>query len=113
MTTSLTSPAPLAQPNPAANAADLDALAKTVRSEHQLVASAATSMIEHALAAGAALLAAKAALPHGQWLPWLARECPDIKERTAQRYMSLTTGREALAKTNPTRMSDLSLSAAE
>jgi hypothetical protein len=24
---------------------------------------------------------------HGEWLPWLAENCPDISERTAQDYM--------------------------
>jgi hypothetical protein len=29
----------------------------------------------------------KKLVPHGQWLPWLKQNCPEIKERTAQRYM--------------------------
>ena len=63
-------------------------------------------MLEHATAAGNALLKAKAALPHGRWLPWLKSKC-DLSERMAQNYMVVAQGRDTLTKTQ--RVADLSL----
>lgn len=34
---------------------------------------------------------------HGEWLPWLSKNCPDITERTAQKYMSLNRKIAAIA----------------
>ena len=43
--------------------------------------------VQWAFKAGQYLNAVKDLVPHGQWLPWLKQSCPEIKERTAQRYM--------------------------
>jgi hypothetical protein len=40
---------------------------------------------------GQALIAAKAHLKHGDWLPWLKAHCPKVSERNARRYMSRAT----------------------
>jgi hypothetical protein len=94
---------------PAANSVavidDLHALADRIRAAHQAVGHAAHSVLEHAMAAGDALLKAKAALEHGEWLPWLEHEC-DLKERTAQNYMALAKARARLAA-NPQRVAGL------
>ena len=42
---------------------------------------------EHARQAGVLLLQQKAALPHGEWLPWLAANV-SFSARTAARYMN-------------------------
>jgi hypothetical protein len=40
---------------------------------------------------GLKLLEVKEQLPHGQWLPWLAREFPQWGERSARNFMSVAT----------------------
>ena len=65
----------------------------------KLSLSKACETITEAVLQGQDLLRAKAALPHGQWLPWLARHCPRVGEREAQRYMRVAS--------NPARVSDL------
>ena len=62
-----------------ARVAELDARARR----------SAAEAVECALACGRLLLAVKGRMPHGAFLLWLARECPSVKERTAQRYMSV------------------------
>lgn len=67
---------------------DLPDIAVQIRHELQLGA-------QHAARAGALLTQAKAALPHGEWLPWLAEHC-QMADRTAQKYMRLHTKMAAL-----------------
>ena len=67
----------------------LAALAAEINAEHDAAESHARKAIEHARAAGDKLLLAKAGVAHGQWLPWLAANCPAIAERTARAYMRL------------------------
>lgn len=40
---------------------------------------------------GQALIAAKAHVKHGDWLPWLKAHCPKVSERNARRYMTRAT----------------------
>jgi phage N-6-adenine-methyltransferase len=42
------------------------------------------------------LLEAKAKVPHGQWLRWLAENCPTVSPRMAQYYMDLARKRPEL-----------------
>jgi hypothetical protein len=62
-------------------------LAAEIRSAHEGVELAARTAAEGAIAAGKALIEAKALLPHGAWLRFLADA--GVQERTAQRYMAL------------------------
>ncbi len=55
--------------------------------------------IKAAVVAGKNLMACKAMLDHGKWLPWLAENCKGISEKTAQNYMRIA---------NPKRVADLS-----
>lgn len=66
--------------------------------EHELFRQSGVSMLEHAMKAGEALLAAKAQLAHGEWLPWLAGNFNGT-DRLAQMYMKVAS--------NPKRVSDL------
>ena len=34
-------------------------------------------------------MAAKDKCEHGEWLPWLSENCPEITVRTAQNYMAM------------------------
>jgi hypothetical protein len=67
----------------------LEAHAAAINAEHQ----AAMGCLNHARRCGEHLIAAKAVVKaefgHGQWLPWLAMNYPDISKRTAQLYMQL------------------------
>ncbi|PTY02755.1 hypothetical protein DB346_08240 [Verrucomicrobia bacterium LW23] len=42
-----------------------------------------------ALECGKLLLEQKESLPHGEWLPWLAANTPEISDATARRYIRL------------------------
>lgn len=70
----------------------LATLAAEINAEHEAAENHARKAIEHARAAGDKLLLAKAGVAHGQWLPWLAANCPRLAERTAQAYMKLAKG---------------------
>jgi hypothetical protein len=63
------------------------AVAELVRGKADEIRRSTPRMLDAALAIGKALIAVKAALPHGQFLPWLGAEF-SWSERTAQRYMS-------------------------
>lgn len=82
--------------------ASLARCATDANAAHAQALKASASALRYALASGKALLAAKAQLPHGKWLPWRKEHCPDIGERSAQVYMRL-------ARSNPQRDSDLSI----
>jgi len=74
----------------------LPVLAEEIRIEHQKVLAAAGAGIAAARAAGAHLIEAKAAIPHGAWLSWLAGLGFGV--RTAQNYMKLARLPEATAQ---------------
>jgi Protein of unknown function (DUF3102) len=65
----------------------LKSLAAKANRAHRQTEQALRTALKHAVAAGKALAQAKQRLAHGKWLLWLKRNCPDIGERTAQRYM--------------------------
>jgi N6-adenosine-specific RNA methylase IME4 len=92
--------------------AALAKLATQINAEHQAVIGAVKRGIEHAFAAGELLLEAKAKVGHGGWLSWLAENCPDVSERSAQRYMKLAEGRVVLEAKSAT-VADLTLREAE
>jgi len=64
---------------------------------HRASIGALRASLRHALDAGRLLLAAKAALPHGSWRPWLAAHV-ECSERTAQLYMRLARDRDAVER---------------
>ena len=90
----------------------LDALADKINTEHEACHASMQKGLEHALKAGELLLEAKAGLPHGEWLPWLGENCPDISERTAQRYMRIAENGDELEAKSAT-VADLTIRAAE
>jgi Protein of unknown function (DUF3102) len=74
------------QPKPQA----LPDLAQAIDREHQAAHQAARTALEHALECGRLLIQAKAAVPHGGWLPWLEANTT-VSARQSQRYMRLAT----------------------
>jgi hypothetical protein len=67
---------------------DLTTLANEINEEHQQFEQLLRQSLDRARRAGELLLKAKAALPDGQWLPWLKANI-QATPRTAQRYMRI------------------------
>jgi hypothetical protein len=70
-------------------------LAHRIRAEHEASGTAIKRGLHHAMAAGDLLLEAKKQIKHGQWLPWLKKQC-EIPERTASHYMRLARKRSKI-----------------
>ncbi|MSR58430.1 MAG: DUF3102 domain-containing protein [Planctomycetaceae bacterium] len=67
----------------------LTGLAERINQTHAECESAIRGALDRAILCGESLIAAKAAVAHGQWLPWLAANCPALPERTVQAYMRI------------------------
>lgn len=75
---------------------DLQTLATEANRYHAEAEESAYAALELAWQAGRALLAAKAQVRHGEWLPWLAANFKG-SDRTAQLYMRLTSNTKRVA----------------
>lgn len=75
---------------------DLRRLADAINAEHLACLRHRTAYIEHARRCGELLIAAKAKMPHGSWLPWLRANCGAIKVRQLQKYTRLAEGWPAI-----------------
>lgn len=84
----------------------LAVLAGRIGEAHRDCRDHAASAAQRAIEAGHLLIEAKAALSHGQWLPWL-RDQVGLSERSAQGYMRL-----ARIGLKPATVADLGLRAA-
>jgi hypothetical protein len=71
-------------------------IAHTISEAHRQCRAAVEAGLEKAIECGQALISAKAMLKHGEWLPWLAKHCPDVSPRTAQAYMRICRGAPTL-----------------
>ena len=71
----------------AGSVCSLATLAAEINAEHDAAENHARKAIDHARAAGEKLLQAKVGVAHGQWLPWLAANCPRLSIRRSQEYM--------------------------
>jgi hypothetical protein len=80
-------------------------LAERINAEHEQAEAGLRAGLLHARNAGELLIQAKAQVPHGGWLPWLA-ENVCFSERTAQAYMRVARRWEEL-QSNPQRVADL------
>ena len=89
----------------------LATLATQINQAHADAERTARTAIEHARAAGDKLLLAKAQVEHGQWLPWLAANCPAVAARTASAYMRISRNWGSL-ETKSADSADLSIDAA-
>jgi hypothetical protein len=79
-------------------AEELSQLATKAKEAHLIVVNAPRVVLQHAITAGAALNEAKSKVGHGKWLAWLKDNCPDISDRTAERYMKLAGNQAMLDK---------------
>jgi hypothetical protein len=66
-------------------------LAEQINAAHAAATSALTQGLQHAITTGRLLIEAKKAVPHGEWLSWLAANCT-VSERTSQAYMRVAKG---------------------
>lgn len=69
------------------SAVTLATLADEINYEHAHALEHAHAAVPRARRAGELLIQAKERCEHGEWLPWLKANCPNISERTAQAYM--------------------------
>lgn len=67
----------------------------------------ASQAIAVAVQCGKLLCNQKAEVGHGGWLDWLKANCPDISERTAQKYMRLSRKVLELETANPNCSAEL------
>lgn len=88
-------PKDLVQQPAASGPAELADLAQRINNSHLAAIQAAGAAIEHAIDCGLALLEAKAAVGHGNWLPWL-NDNTTVSHRTAQRWMRFAENADAL-----------------
>jgi|SRR6516164_11399716 hypothetical protein len=97
------------QLNPNAAKPDLSALAERINTYHKQVEDAGRNIIANAIRAGLALIDAKKEVGHGNFLPWLKKNCK-VSERRAQDYMKLATHRQVVeAEMKSAPAADLSL----
>lgn len=75
---------------------NLELLAEQANTEHAAFETTQSAAVAHAIAAGEALIAAKAELERGQWLPWV-RANLDFSERMARNYMRIARNGNAVA----------------
>lgn len=73
----------------------LEHLAEAANSAAEQVENSARSMVQHADRSGRALLAAKAQLEHGDWLPWLGANF-DQSISLANKYMAIASNSERI-----------------
>jgi hypothetical protein len=67
---------------------DLELVAAEVLEHHEKAQAAFATSVDEAILCGKALQRAKAAVKHGEWLPWLKVNFP-AGVRTAQNYMRI------------------------
>ncbi len=97
--------------DPLAASNSLADLAVRIKAEHAAAAASLRESVRHAIAAGEMLVEAKAMVPHGQWLPWLADHVA-ISERTAQLYMRIAKNRTEVEAQMRNGVADLTLNEA-
>jgi hypothetical protein len=71
-------------------AIELRSLARTINDAHKRTLLSGQELLNAAVQCGEALTEAKEVAGHGNWLDWLAKNCPDISEDTAQHYMRVS-----------------------
>jgi hypothetical protein len=81
----------------------LDSLAIQINQEYALSQEHLKATLSHGRAflihrrnTGELLIAAKAQVKHGEWLPWLQSNCPQISDRTARHWMQIARDWESI-----------------
>ena len=84
-------------------------LAAEILAAHNACLAAMSTALDHAKRAGDLLNSAKEQAKHGEWLPWLATNCPGLSARTAQGYMRIAREWPRVQEANTKRASYLSI----
>jgi hypothetical protein len=66
--------------------------ARFIIREHKAAEASREAYRDHARRCGERLVKVKDSLKHGEWLPWLKENCPELSERTAREYMRFARG---------------------
>jgi hypothetical protein len=69
-------------------AEDLAELARRINRREEGIKGSRRKVLEDYAAQGKDLLSARKAAGHGNWLQWLAQNCPGVNERRARRYIA-------------------------
>jgi hypothetical protein len=69
---------------------DLDVIGTEINAEHDLCLLSAADAVTHGINIGKVLNKIKAKLPHGEFMPWVAKNC-HFSHRQATRYIKLAT----------------------
>ena len=77
-------------------AVPLDDLAIWINTGHSAIKFAVRRLAVHVAQVGAFLVVAKSKVKHGEWLDWLAENCPEISHDTATRYVKTYHGLRGL-----------------
>jgi hypothetical protein len=85
---------------------ELYRLAESINAHFAEIVSSAKNALQHALACGNDLLAAKAKMKHGEWMPWLEANC-DVPERTVRHYTLLARELPPLLESKSATVADL------
>ena len=67
----------------------LESLAREINTEHNACLLSAADAVTHAINAGKCLLEVKASLKHGEFMPWVEKNCP-FSQDAANKYMRLS-----------------------
>lgn len=83
----------------------LISLAAEINTLHDSAQQAAMTAVQYAAKCGEKLIQAKAACAHGEWLPWLEKNCR-VSYRQASKYMKLSSEMPQLIDSNWNRSSN-------
>jgi hypothetical protein len=67
-----------------------------IRAAYAEVQSMAGRTLEKAIKLGGMFAEVHSSIPHGEWLPWLEQNLPQIPDRTVRRYIQLWENRETI-----------------
>lgn len=92
----------------AARKAELDQLLVEIKREHEATARSMGDSLRHAREVGRKLIAVKAILAHGQFMPWVEEEC-GFSHSTANLYMKIARNWDERLLGNSERVQSISL----
>ena len=84
---------------------DLSTLANKINHAHADTLTAARTTLEHARRVGDLLIEAKAAVPHGEWLPWM-KENVTFSVATAGRYVKVAANWDQVNLSSVTNLTE-------
>lgn len=71
-------------------------LGDLINEQFQLAVQCGEEYVAHVIECGRLLEKQQARMGHGEWQPWLKKNCPKIPERTARHYMQIAAAAKSL-----------------